>query len=137
MLKRLVLLTVESSVHPAHIDQQTDHGHVHCSSTVSQKLLLQYLACLATPCHSVNVNVGECVILRSIVSFGEDRRVILKDASQELELNVFPPKWDAVFLLQMSDLVARIDGSNGAIGISPSVCHRHGVRWIELGRSGV
>lgn len=73
--------TVESRIHPAHINKQAYHGHVHSSAPISQKLFLQNLACLATSSHGVHVDIGERMAARAVVSFGEDASIVLENAS--------------------------------------------------------
>jgi hypothetical protein len=101
--------TVESGIHPSKVDQQTNHGHVDCRLFITLKLILEDLASLAALSHSININIRKIQILLSIRPAGEDWGLVLKDKLKELELNIFAPQRDTVLLLQMSNLVSRID----------------------------
>lgn len=111
-IQHLFHLTVQSGVHTANIDQQTDHGHADSSALIFllQQLLLKDLTALAAPGHGVDVNLGEGVSFRAIAEFGEALGLVVEDELEEIILNIFAPERDAVFFLEVSDLVARIDG---------------------------
>jgi hypothetical protein len=51
--------TIQSSVHAAKIDEQTDHSHTDGCLLITLQLILEDLARLTTPSHGVDVDVGE------------------------------------------------------------------------------
>ena len=113
-------LTVQRSVHPAHIDQQADHGHVDGGGPLRQQLVLEDLTALAAARHGVQVDVGKRVQIaaRAIGELVEDALLVGKDEAQEVVLDVFSPQGDAVVLLQMADLVPGVDGRDAPIRIT-------------------
>lgn len=75
--------------------------------------------------------------MTSIGSLGEDGIPIVENSVQKGELDVFPPQGDSVVLLQMSDFVSRVDGSDGTVGITPGVGYGHCVRRVNVGCSRI
>lgn len=71
--------------------------------------------------------------MASIGSLGEDGVPIVENSVQEGELDVFPPQGNAVVLLQMPDFVSRIDGSDGAVGVTPGMGYGHCVGRVHVG----
>lgn len=83
--------TVQSGVHPAHIDQQAYHGHVQGGRTVGEQLVFQYLAGFATPGHRINVYIGKSVIGGAVGHQGEDGCGILEYGAKKGILDIFSP----------------------------------------------
>ena len=86
----------------------------------------------------ISQNKGDGVdISCSVGEVLSNARTILKNASQEFELDVFPPQRNPVFLLKMPNLVPRKHAPYRPIGISASVRDSHRGRWIEFSSSRV
>ena len=105
-------LTVQCRVHATQIHQQAHHCHILCGLMLSQKLISQDLASLAAPCHRINVQIGKGLLryLLRLVAVGEDSLVVLKDRLKKLILDVLPPEWLPVVLLEMLHLIAAVHG---------------------------
>lgn len=118
MVNRACALTVKGSIHPADVDQQTDHSHALCSLTITKQFVAQNLAGLATSGHGVDVEVGKSLLLLDvdIVAVGEDLLVVVKDGPQEIVLYVLSPKWLAIVLFEMSNLANGLECTPGAGG---------------------
>lgn len=116
--------TVERRVHPANIDQQAHHGHIQRSRPLGQQLILENLAALATLGHSIQVDIRKRVAVRAVARLVEDLLVVLEDVLEEVILDVLAPQRDAVILLEVPDLVAGVDGRDGAVGVAA------GGRWV-------
>ena len=99
---------VQGGVHAAHVDQQAHHGHVDGGRPLRQQLVLEDLAALAALGHGVQVDVGKGEALVA-VHLGEDALLVIEDVLEEVVLDVLAPQRDAVVLLEVADLVARID----------------------------
>jgi hypothetical protein len=118
--------TVQSGIHATEIDQQTDHGHADSCGLVILQLVLEDLAGLAAPGHSINVDIRE---IHSLLSVGVPRKdwcFVFKHQLQELILDVFAPQWNTIFFLEVSNLVARVDRANRAICLSSCTDRRAG-----------
>ena len=83
--------TVEGGVHPANIDQQTDHCHRHGRVVIGSQLLLEYLARLTTLGHGVYIYVRKGMARGLVRVLGEDTLLVAKDELQEFVLDVLPP----------------------------------------------
>lgn len=101
--------TVECCVHSSHIHQQTDHGHIQRSRPLGQKLVLEYLAALATLRHSIEVDIGKGVPIRFIRDFVKYFLFVLEDIFKKVKLYILAPQRDTVLLLKMPNFVARVD----------------------------
>lgn len=101
--------TVKCSVHATNIDQQANHGHADRSFGILQQLLFEYLAALAALGHGIDVDFGKGETRRAIAVLGETLCLVIEDKLQEVVLDVLAPKGNAIFLLQVSDLVAGVD----------------------------
>ena len=122
--------TVQRRVHPANIDQQTDHCHVDSRRPIRQELILQYLATLGTPRHCLQVDVSKGITVAAVRDPVKDGSVVREDGAQEIILNVLPPQWFPVIFLQVTDLVARVHGRYASVWIA-SNCR---TRWRGSGR---
>jgi hypothetical protein len=102
--------TVQSGIHAAQINQQAHHCHVLCRLMLSQELISQDLASLATPGHRVNIEIGKGLLgdLLRLVAVGENSLVVLKHGFEKLVLDILPPERLSVVLLEMLHLVAAI-----------------------------
>lgn len=99
-------LTVQSRVHPAYIDQQTDHSHVESLRPLSQELVLQNLATFAALGHRIQVDIGERMAEAAIAPLVKHPLVIFKNSLEKVILYVFPPERDAILFLEVSNLVS-------------------------------
>lgn len=99
------MLTVQSGIHPADIDQEADHGHVDGRRPLGQQLVLQDLAAFAALGHGIEVNVGKGVSRCSVRHLVEDAGLVIKDGLEKVVLNVLSPQRHAIFLLQVTNLV--------------------------------
>lgn len=124
--------TVQRCVHATEIDQQTDHRHANSRRLIILQLVLENLARLATPRHCVDVDVCEIHILLTIGVPREDRRLVFKDKLEELVLDIFAPQRDAILLLEMSDLVARVNRANRAVCLASRTDRRAGGHALGL-----
>lgn len=78
----------------------------------AQQFVSQYLAGLATPCHRIDIKLGEGLLraARGFIAVREHRLLIFEDCPEEFILNIFAPKRLSIILLQMSDLIPTVDG---------------------------
>lgn len=74
------ILTIQSGVHTAQIDQQTDHCHILRRLMFTQQLISQNLARLATSSHRIDIQVRKGLLANGIrlITIGEDGIVILE-----------------------------------------------------------
>ena len=102
--------TIERRVHATEIDQQAHHCHILRRLVLSQQLVSQDLAGLATPSHRVNIKVGKGLLgdLLRLIAVCEDSLVVLKHGLEKLILDVLPPERLSVVLLKMLYLVAAV-----------------------------
>ena len=63
---------------------------------------------------------------------GEDGGCILEHGAQKGILDIFSPQRYSVVFLQMANLVARVDGADGTVGVAPRVGDGHGIGRIDL-----
>lgn len=110
--------TIQRSIHPPKVHQQTNHSHTNSSRFIILQLILQDLACFATPRHSIHINIRKIHPLLPIRLPRKHLRPVLKHQLQKLVLDVLAPQRNAIFLLEVLDLVARVDGADGAIGLA-------------------
>lgn len=110
---------VQSRVHPANVDQETDHGHVMGSLSIDLQSVLEDLACLGASGQAVDVDLGKVATRLSITDSGENGFGVLDDNPQELVLDFLSPKRCSVRLLDMPDLAARVDRANCPIRLPP------------------
>lgn len=112
--------TVESGIHPSEIDQQANHSHADSCLFIVLKFVLQDLARLATPSHSVDVDVRKIQVFLSIWPTGKDLSLVFEDELEELILDVLAPQRNAVFLLEMSNLISGVDRPDSAVRLTPN-----------------
>jgi len=130
------MLTIQRCVHAPDIDQQAHHRHADSSVGILQQLLLQYLAAFAALRHGINVDLRKREARRAIAVLGEAFCLIVEDQLQEIVLYVFAPEGNAILLLQMADLVARIYGRHAAARVASGRGGGRAVHWLVavLGR---
>lgn len=100
------MLTVESGVHSANVDQQTYHGHTLRGLSITKQLVAQDFAGLAASRHGIDVQIGKGLLAEVVgfVAVGEDLSLVVEDGLEEIKLDILAPEGLAVFLLQVSDL---------------------------------
>lgn len=103
-------LTVQRRVHAANIDKQADHGHDDGRRHILGELLLQYLAALAALAHGIDIDFSKGEAFLGVRIPSKTLLFVVEYKAQELVLDVFPPQRDAILLLQMADLISRVDG---------------------------
>ena len=110
--------TIERGIHPPKIHQQTHHGHTNSSRLIILQLILENLARLATPGHRIHVNIREIHALLVIRLPRKHLGRVLEHQLQELVLDVLAPQRNAILLLEMLDLIARVDRPDCPICLS-------------------
>ena len=130
--------TIERSIHPPKIHQETHHRHTNSSRLIILQLILENLARLATPGHRIHVDIREIHARLLIRLPRKHLGRVLEHQLQELVLDVLAPQRNAILLLEMLDLVARVDGPDCPVCL-PSRTDRHigcgavGGRLLVLG----
>lgn len=104
--------TIESRVHPPKIHQQTNHSHTNRRWLIILQLVLEDLTRLATPRHSIHIDIREIHALLPIRLPRKHLVLVLEHQPQKLILDVLAPQRDPVLLFQMLDLVARVHGAD-------------------------
>lgn len=105
-----VIRTIERRVHATEIDEQAHHRHILRRFVLSQQLVSQDLARLATPGHRVDIEISKGLLgdLIRLIAVCEDSPVVLKHGLEKLILDVLPPERLSVVLLKMLYLVAAV-----------------------------
>lgn len=109
--------TIERSIHPPNIDQQTHHRHIQRRRPFRQQLILQNLTALATLRHSIEIDIRKRVPITLIRNLMEHLLLVLEDILQKVILNIPPPQWHPILLFQVPYLVPRIHTGNATIRI--------------------
>ncbi len=75
-----------------------------------QQLIFQNLAGLATPGHCIDIQIRERLLRPGrLIAIREHLLLIIKDGLQEIILNVSPPQRLSIILLQVLNLIPRIN----------------------------
>lgn len=63
---------------------------------------------------------------------GEDRSCILEHGAKKGKLDIPSPERYSIVFLQMPDLIARVNGADGAVRVAPGMGDGHGIGRIDL-----